>query len=484
MVTLRIIDHVNCCFEGLTSNELKHCQKAVSYPIPGAFMTAAVKGGFSDGRESLLSDDGFTYIYMIDHLLTIMEEELEMDIDSMELVVESEPFELNVPLVDEDWLIDELGYKLREHQVEAINAGVFHKKGIFDLATNAGKTAICLGMSKLLDPFIKTVVIVPSEKLCNQTYADYAKSNLNVLHLTKKIKPKDREKKIREARHVIITLGLFQNCFKYFHEQYAIIQDECHIFGDVTAEILRFEMSHCPIRLGFTGTVPKDKLKSQKLKSTIGGGILGKVSPDELITNGFASQITIELFTTSHNEIEHHIMEMANDREFEAIDVYDTEENYLSTNVHRVQAIYDFIKSLETKNTLVLCNPRLGNRLASIDGNPYIDEDTSTDERERLFQGFRSSDEWVVWASYGTSSTGISEDRIFRLILIDVGKNETQILQSIGRLLRLDGVHNSAEVIDISADTKYSKKHREERLKIYRREKFPYTQNENFIMVG
>lgn len=55
---------------------------------------------------------------------------------------------------------------------------------------------------------------------------------------------------------------------------------------------------------------------------------------------------------------------------------------------------------------------------------------------------------------------------------LDVGKNETYILQGIGRGLRLDGVHNSIELIDIHARTKYSMRHLKERLKIYKNESY------------
>ena len=484
MITLRIIDQVNCQFEGLTKDELTHCQKTVSYPIPGAFMTAAVKSGFSDGRESLMSGDGFTYIYLIDHLLTVMEEELGIDIDGISLVIDSEPFELDVPPVDEDWLLDELGYKLRDYQIDTINSVIPSTKGLYDLATNAGKTAICLGISKLLDPFIKTVVIVPSEKLSRQTAKDYRKSSLNTLLLESKIKPKDREKKIQEARHIITTLKLFLNEYRHFHEKYAIILDEAHIFGDVTADVLRFEMAHCPIRLGFTGTIPKDRLKSQKLKATIGGDIINTVKTDELISRGFASTVDIQVYRTSHIEFEKMILEMRNDSDIEATDVYQMEESYLNSNKKRIHAIAEFIKSFDIKNTLILCHPPMGEALVEIFGGVFIRDEVCTDERDRLFEMFGSIDDHCQVASYGTSSTGISENRIFRIVLIDVGKNETRVKQSIGRGLRLDGEHNHIDIIDISADTWYSKNHRSERLKLYKSEKYQVTENDNFIMVA
>jgi len=155
-------------------------------------------------------------------------------------------------------------------------------------------------------------------------------------------------------------------------------------------------------------------------------------------------------------------------------------------NVERAEAIAAYIKKVvddDPKNTLVLCHAAFGKVLSGVMGLPIITDDVSVDERGEMFAKFRESDDHIQLASFGTSSTGISENRIFRLVLIDVGKDETTIIQSIGRGIRLDGVHNKVDVIDISSNTFYSTKHRKERLKVYKREKYEYHEDNNFICV-
>jgi len=115
-------------------------------------------------------------------------------------------------------------------------------------------------------------------------------------------------------------------------------------------------------------------------------------------------------------------------------------------------------------------------------GSDLIVDETPTSERKEMFTKFDDSDYTLV-ASFGTSGTGLSINRIFRVILIDVGKNETYIKQSIGRGLRLDGDRNEVEIIDISSNTKYAKKHRKSRIKVYERDEYNYFNSETTITV-
>ena len=83
-----------------------------------------------------------------------------------------------------------------------------------------------------------------------------------------------------------------------------------------------------------------------------------------------------------------------------------------------------------------------------------------------------------------TSATGISQNYIHRVILVDSGKDETNVLQGIGRGIRLDGETNKCHIIDISANTLYAIEHRKERKKIYKREKFNFSPVEQRVKVS
>lgn len=479
-LTLTVDDFVNFHIEGLTPQEIGKIQKATSLPVKGAFTSAAFKAKIWDGRESLLTDEGIGVLYELNKVLGHVES-CGYDLDEdLELVFEQPDINLDVPFVDENYLLEYSGYKLRDYQMNGINAAIQHRKGILDIATNGGKSWMCVGISRVFDKVLKSVIIVPSEFLVNQTYADYSKTDLNVIALTADIKPAKREAAIRGARHVITTAKLFMNCVEFFKEDaWAFVYDEAHIFGDVMADILRMEMGHCPVRIGLSATIPKhkaDPYKRNKILSYIGGDILTCVAQKELMERGISAKLNIVMHSTVHQEID----ELSTEKEFD----WSVEQSYLLQNRDRIKAIADFIQTFDVKNTLILCHAALGTQLAEHLGCNMITEDTPNKIRQEWFAEFKNNDDVLLAATFGCAGTGISVNRVFRQFLIDVGKDETAILQGIGRGVRLDGVLNKIEVVDISARTKFSLRHRAERIKIYKREGFEFVEEKQFIMVS
>lgn len=473
-------DFVNFQVEGLTPQDIRTIRKQTSFPVKGAFTTAAFKAKIWDGRESLFSEEGVGVLSELENVLGIIED-IGYDLDDDIHYNFNQPdIDLDVPPVNEDFVKKYSGYSYRDYQVNSVNSVILKRKGILDIGTNGGKTWICVGVSKAFDPVLKSVIIVPSENLVNQTYEDYKKTSLNVVALTKNVKPAKREEVINSARHVILTTKLFLNCYEYFSkEPWVMMIDEAHQWGTVFSDIIRCDMAHCPVRIGLTATLPKttdDPYKRHCITSIIGGGVLEQVKQEELISRGISSAMKIKVVSTSDYEME----ELSDATEFD----WSIEESYLRTNINRVEAIADYIKTFETTNTLILCHAAFATRLGEILGYPVIVDKTPTSQREEWFAEFGTRDDMNLIATFDCAGTGISVNRIFREFIIDVGKNERYILQGIGRGLRLDGVHNNIELIDIHARTKYSLRHLKERLKIYKNESFDFVQEKEFIMVN
>lgn len=86
---------------------------------------------------------------------------------------------------------------------------------------------------------------------------------------------------------------------------------------------------------------------------------------------------------------------------------------------------------------------------------------------------------------YGTFSTGISIKNIHNIFLTESFKSDTIIRQSIGRGLRKLAGKGTVKIVDFVDDFRkdgnekewvnYIYKHGQERRRIYREEKFPYT---------
>jgi superfamily II DNA or RNA helicase len=225
-----------------------------------------------------------------------------------------------------------------------------------------------------------------------------------------------------------------------------------------------------------TATMPTQELKNVKTRATIGGDILCEVTTKFLSDEKMVSAANVEVITIDHPEID----DISNGGEVDWS--WDLESHYTSSNVDRINAIAEYIESLEPTNTLILGHAGVCKMMAERLGTDLIVDDTATEDRKEMFTKFDGSDYKLV-ASFGTSGTGLSINRIFRLIMLDVGKNETHIKQSIGRGLRLDGDRDEVEVIDISSNTKYAKKHRRNRIKVYDRDEYRYFKSKTTITV-
>lgn len=488
MITITIIDRVNCSITGLTPKEHRKLQDHIKYREKGAHMTALFKLGEWDGYTSMVSDDGLFYLYHIERVADFLLNVLRKKDNQIDIVDNRPPSDVlsKVECVGENFLLEELGYPLREIQTNAINAVLENGMGVLELATNSGKSAICLALSKCFDPFIKTLICVPSNQLVNQTYEYYEKCpSISSAAILSKDSAKKRLEKIKNNRHIIMTNNLYQNMASEFvQEPYAIFLDEVHIFGEVMEQCVRTYGGHFPIRIGLTGTLTKeDKYKAERIKCNLGGDTLSVVAPKELIEKGYASIPKIRMVRVHHKEVNDLMFELMSSRELE----WGAEQAYLTDNKDRTETIAKYLEDIildKTTNTLVLCPAALGLHLGEYMGEYMITEKTPDTERSRLFSEFDSKQDAFQLASYGTSSTGISKDRIFRIVLIDVGKNRTRVLQSIGRGLRLDGVKDEVEVVDVYSDTPFSMRHKKERKSLYKKENFAILSEDQVLEVG
>ena len=98
----------------------------------------------------------------------------------------------------------------------------------------------------------------------------------------------------------------------------------------------------------------------------------------------------------------------------------------------------------------------------------YIDGSVNVNEREDIRSKFEKSDGNLLIAQNAVMSTGVNIKRLSNLVFLTSSKSFVRTIQSIGRTLRLHYSKDKAHLIDISWNTKYSQKHLEERLKIYR----------------
>lgn len=183
---IRILDEVNVHITGVDVITRSKIVKAVEFFLPSAKYSYLYKSGRWNGCISFCTQGGRTYINVLDRLLPILQDagyEIEIDDQRAHHKFEFTPIDENYN-ADTTW---PSGHRfagdqiiLRDYQVDAINDCLMNLQGINVLATGSGKTLITATLSKLAEPYGRSVVIVPNKSLVTQTEADYRNLGLDV----------------------------------------------------------------------------------------------------------------------------------------------------------------------------------------------------------------------------------------------------------------------------------------------------------------
>ena len=105
---------------------------------------------------------------------------------------------------------------------------------------------------------------------------------------------------------------------------------------------------------------------------------------------------------------------------------------------------------------------------------------TDADAREYIRRIIDTEKDAILVASFGTTSAGINIVNLDNIIFASPTKSVIRLLQSIGRGLRVSEKKKSLKVYDIvddlcwKAHKNHVYRHFEERVKIYKKEKFDY----------
>jgi superfamily II DNA or RNA helicase len=106
---------------------------------------------------------------------------------------------------------------------------------------------------------------------------------------------------------------------------------------------------------------------------------------------------------------------------------------------------------------------------------------TATVEREEIRELVENStNDSVIFASYGTFSTGINIRRLHNIVFASPYKSQIRVLQSIGRGLRTSKDKEKLRIFDISDNMVYNKRenytllHLKERVRMYNEQEFSY----------
>lgn len=482
---ITILDEVNVKISNLDLETRKALVKKFKYEDPSARYLPSVRLGRWDGSVSFFGLGGNTYLGMLPEVL----EYLEQNNYYIELEDLRTPFEFNFQKITTEFWGNRcwpVGHRfagqpirLREDQVEAVNKFLENPQAIQCLATGFGKTITTATLVKLCEPYGRTVVIVPNKSLVEQTEEDFINCGLSVGVYYGDRKELNRthtictwqslnalEKKHQETpTHIGLT--------EFFDGVNTILIDEVHqAKANVLQQLLTKHCAHAPIRWGFTGTIPKDDISFQRIRTSI-GEVVHEVHAHELQEQGVLSSCNVNIIQTA---------------EWKEFKSYAEELKYLVTDTTRMGYVATLIKDIsQTGNTLVLvdrieCGKFLQNQLSNLfsvlSETPdvaFVSGAVKSKDRKESYDEIKTADNKIIIATYGVAAVGINIPRIFNLVLIEPGKSFVRVIQSIGRGIRKADDKDHVEIWDITATTKYAKRHLTERKRYYKESKYPFT---------
>ena len=471
-----IKDEVNIKIDNLDLDARKALVKKFKYEDPTARYRPAYKLGRWDGTVSFFGLGGTTYLSMLPQVL----EYLESKNYYIELEDNRTPVQLSFPQISEDFWGDSTwpeGHRfagepirLRDDQVEVINKFLENPQCIQEIATGFGKTITTATLAKIVEKYGRTVTIVPNKSLVEQTEEDFINCGLDVGVYYGDRKNTDKthtictwqslnilDKKSKDVTDEdILTLAELLdgvNC---------VMVDEVHMAkAEVLKTLLTRNLANAPIRWGLTGTVPKEDFEFQSLKASL-GEVVHRVKAHELQEKGILSDCHVNIIQTA---------------EWKEFGGYPEELKFLVTDEDRMTFIAALINDISaTGNTLVLvdrieCGKFLVEKL---EDSVFISGAVKTKDRKTEYDEVRTATNKIIVATYGVAAVGINVPRIFNLVMVESGKSFTRVIQSIGRGIRKADDKDFVQIWDITASTKYAKRHLTERKKFYKEAKYPF----------
>jgi superfamily II DNA or RNA helicase len=475
-VTLEIKDEVNIKFVGLDVKTRRKISDAVKYFLPYAYHMPAYKLGRWDGCVRFCDIGGRSYLNLLDKLLPIV----TGDGYQVEVNDQRQQWDFSFEHVSADsyehvaWPEKHpaagLPIILRDYQVEVINRFLDNPQCLQQIATGAGKTLITAVLSNRCEPFGRTIVIVPNKDLVVQTERDYKNLGLDVGVLY-------GDRKEYDKTHTICTwqsLAVLEKKTKageaevdldvFLDGVVCIMVDEVH---KAKADVLRDQLSgmfrNVPIRWGLTGTVPKDEHEAVACVCAL-GPVIGQLTSKELQDMGVLADLDINILQMQDGML--------------GFNSYAQELKWLTTDTDRLSHVSEIIKGLaEEGNTLVLIDRlKTGEILNEMNDDwVFVSGGMKVKDRQKEYEEISDMNNKVIVATYGVAAVGINIPRIFNLVMLEPGKSFVRVIQSIGRGIRKAQDKDYVQIVDITSNLKYSKRHLAKRKAFYKEQNFRHS---------
>ena len=380
-------------------------------------------------------------------------------------------------------IIKEYSLTYRDHQENSIKESLKKGRGVVVIPTAGGKTLI---MSSIIEslrmnlnkPDALAMVVVPSLQLVTQTAKDFEDYGM------KKVTKWSGSNKVDLSATTIIAgtqiLLSDKTDLSILNNIDILLIDETHGLrrGNKINNI--FSLISTNHRFGFTGTMPPSLIDQWNIIGKI-GPVVYEEKTKELKQKKFISNFKIFILNIKHNRIPNIFKNVKLPAE-----AYNNELDFLMNNPRRNHIISNLANKLD-KNTIIMVDRidhglNIENTLKKVCKNTkpiyFVRGSMEIEEREKIRELMEKRDDVIVVAVSKIFSTGINIPNLHNIIFSSAGKAKIKIMQSIGRALRLHPTKTFARIFDIADNMKYSKRHLDERIKLYESEKYIYEKKE------
>lgn len=475
---LIIEDEVNIKLEGLDVDVRRKLANALKFEVPYAKHMPQYKLGRWDGKVAFFGISGTGYVNHLDVVCDILQKN---NVEIVDIQDNRHPITLNfTPVTDRYWADQGIKWPkghpaegedimLRDYQVEAINNFLANPQSLQQIATGAGKTITTATLSHMVEPYGRSLVIVPNKSLVEQTEEDYINCGLDVgVYFG--------DRKQLGKTHTICTwqsLNILDKKHKdgtavlslaeFLDGVSAVIVDEVHqAKAEVLKNLLTRNLRNAPIRWGLTGTVPKEKFEFESIHASL-GPVIGSITAKELQDKGVLSQCHVNVVQ---------LIDIVEHRD------YQSELKYLTSDAKRLEYIAKMMNNVsQTGNTLILVDRiSAGETLRDLmPGSTFISGAVKVKDRKETYDTIREGTNEVIIATYGVAAVGLNIPRIFNLVLLEPGKSFVRVIQSIGRGVRKAKDKDFVQIWDLTSTCKFAKRHLTQRKKFYSEAEYPFT---------
>jgi len=377
--------------------------------------------------------------------------------------------------------------KMHPHQQQAVLHALNQHRCVLISPTGSGKSLIIYVLVRFLQSVLrsdrKILILVPTVGLVNQMESDFFDYSKNDKSWScKKYIQKIMAGAEKELNKQIVV-STWQSIYKlpksWFDQFDAVFFDECHQAKAESINFIGQKLSKAWFRIGTTGTLDQAQAHRLSIEGILGPAIQF-IQTKGLMNKGLLAKLGIDCIILKYTDEE---------KQFIKKQKYIDELKWIVTNEKRNEFIKEL--ALRTKgNTLVLFNyvEDHGKPLAALleaagtDRKIYlIHGKTEAESREYIRKVIDRESNAILVASFGTTSTGINIVNLDNIIFASPTKSIIRLLQSIGRGLRVSEKKKTLKVYDIVDDLCWKShknhiyRHFEERVKIYKKEKFDYS---------